>query len=121
MTLDFDSGVGVHRSLRDCVAAGIYRRGLKVVAADLDVSPGNLSSALSDDPHRKFSVDELEKYIEQYRDYAPIYYLAKRFLSDQASARDAALAQVNEQLQSVLSMMAAAGLPTTTPPGRGRR
>lgn len=121
MTLDFDSGVGVHRSLRDCVAAGIYRRGLKVVAADLDVSPGNLSSALSDDPHRKFSVDELEKYIEQYRDYSPIFYLAKRFLSDQASARDAALAQVNEQLQSVLSMMAAAGLATTPQSSRGRK
>lgn len=64
LTLDFDPGLLVHRSLRDLVAAGVYRRGLKVVAADLDVSPGNLSVALSDDPHRKFSVDDLERYIQ---------------------------------------------------------
>ena len=61
MTLQFDESVlSAHRSLRDCVAAGVYRRGLKAVAADLDLSPGNLSVALSDDPHRKFSVDDLE-------------------------------------------------------------
>ena len=41
------------------------RRGLKAVAMDLDLSPGNLSVALSDDPHRKFGVDDLERYITE--------------------------------------------------------
>ena len=45
---------------------------MKAVAADLDLSPGNLSVALSDDPHRKFSVDDLENYIKATGDKTPI-------------------------------------------------
>lgn len=99
-----------HRSLRDCVAGGVYRRGLKVVAADLDLSPGNLSVALSDDPHRKFSVDDLERYIQTTGDKSPVYYLVAKYLGDEATARDHALGQVADLLQALPSMLAAAGL-----------
>lgn len=119
MTLDLDEGLlHAHRSLRDCVAAGVYRRGLKAVAGDLDVSPGNLSVALSDDPHRKFSVDELERYIQCTGDKSPIYYLAAKYLGDEAAARDQALSQVAAMLQGLPGMLAAAGLPTQ--PGTAR-
>lgn len=112
LTLDFDQAVlSAHRSLRDCVAAGVYRRGLKAVAADLDLSPGNLSVALSDDPHRKFGVDELEAYVQHTGDKAPIYYLVAKYLGDEAAARDQALGQVAELLQQLPAMLAAAGLP----------
>jgi hypothetical protein len=106
----------------DVVADGVYRRGLTRTARAMNVSAGNLSCALRrrTDPRRIFGVDDLERYIEVTGDYAPIYYLVKRFLADQASARDAALSQVSEQLQSVLSMMAAAGLSTNTS-SKGRR
>lgn len=118
MTLALDESlVSAHRSLRDCVATGVYRRGLKAVAADLDLSPGNLSVALSDDPHRRFGVDDLERYIQSTGDKAPIYYLAAKYLGDEAAARDQALGQVAELLQSLPAMLAAAGLPT----GAGRR
>ncbi len=111
LTLDLDPAlVPAHRSLRDCVAAGVYRRGLKTVAADLDLSPGNLSVALSDDPHRKFSVDELERYVQATGDKSPIYYLVSKYLSDEAAARDQALGQVAELLQQLPNMLAAAGL-----------
>lgn len=113
MTLDFDESlVTAHRSLRDCIAAGCYRRGLKAIAADLDLSPGNLSNALSDDPHRAFSVDHLEAYIQKTGDTSPIQYLAAKYLGNQAAARDAALGQVAELLQGLPGMLAAAGLPT---------
>ena len=60
LTLELDESlVSRFRHVRDAVLQGVYARGLKTVAADLDLSPGNLSVALSDDPHRKFSVDEL--------------------------------------------------------------
>lgn len=118
LTLAFDDTlVQAHRSLRDCVASGVYRRGLKTVAGDLDLSPGNLSVALSDDPHRKFSVDELERYIQSTGDKSPIHYLVAKYLGDEAAARDAALGQVAELLQGLPGMLAAAGLPTTK---RGR-
>ena len=65
VALEFDETLAQRfRCLRDAVAQGVYQRGLKSVAADLDLSPGNLSVALSDDPHRKLGVDELERYIQ---------------------------------------------------------
>jgi hypothetical protein len=118
MTLQFDESiVAAHRSLRDCVAAGVYRRGLKGVAADLDLSPGNLSVALSDDPHRKFSVDDLEHYVQCTGDKSPIHYLVAKYLGDEAAAREQVLGEVASLLQGLPQMLAAAGL---TPKARGR-
>jgi hypothetical protein len=113
MTLDLDGSIlSTHRNLRECVAQGIYRRGLTKIAGELDLSPGNLSVALSDDPHRKFSVDDLERYIQSTGDKTPIYYLVAKFLGDEAAARDQALGQVGELLAGLPAMLAAAGLPT---------
>lgn len=112
MTLELDASLTTtHRNLRECVAQGIYRRGLKAVASDLDLSPGNLSVALSDDPQRKFSVDELEAYIRCTGDKTPVYYLVAKYLSDEAAARDHALGQVSELLLNLPALLAAAGLP----------
>lgn len=120
LTLQFDESIATaHRSLRDVVASGVYRRGLKRVAADLDLSPGNLSVALSDDPHRKLGVDELERYIQCTGDKSPVYYLVAKYLGDEAAARDQALSQVAAMLQDLPTMLAAAGLPTA--PAKGRR
>lgn len=117
LTLQFDESIATaHRSLRDVVASGVYRRGLKSVAADLDLSPGNLSVALSDDPHRKFGVDDLERYIQCTGDKSPIYYLAAKYLGDEAAARDQALGQVQQLLENLPAMLAAAGMT-----GKGRR
>src|SRR5574340_909735 len=111
MTLDLDGSlVATHRSLRDCVAQGVYKRGLKTVAADLDLSPGNLSVALSDDPHRKLGVDELERYIQTTGDKTPVYYLVAKYLGDEGAARDQALSQVAELLQQLPAVLSAAGL-----------
>jgi hypothetical protein len=119
MTLQFDESLlSAHRSLRDCVAAGVYRRGLKTVAADLDLSPGNLSVALSDDPHRKFGVDDLERYIQSTGDKSPVYYLVAKYLGDESAARDQALGQVQELLQNLPAMLSAAGLSAAA---RGRK
>lgn len=114
LTLAFDEGlVNAHRNLRDCVAAGIYKRGLKRIAPDLGLAPGNLSAALSDDSPRKFCVDELELYIQATGDKTPIHYLVAKYLGDESASRDQALGQVAELLQSLPQMLAAAGLNTT--------
>lgn len=82
LTLNFEPGlVERYGSLRDCVATGVYQRGLKRVAIDLDQAPSNLSVQLSDDPSRRFSVDSLETYIEKTGDKTPILYLVERFLA----------------------------------------
>lgn len=82
LTLQFEPGVHErYRSLRECVATGVYQRGLGNVAIDLDTAPSNLSVQLSEDPSRKFSVDALETYIEKTGDNTPVLYLVSKFLA----------------------------------------
>ena len=114
-TLALDEDIlTAHRNVREVVAAGIYRRGLKRCAGELDLAPGNLSSALGDDSNRKFSVDELERYIQSTGDKSPVHYLVAKYLGDESATRDQALTQVLDLLQSLPQLAAAAGLNTTT-------
>jgi hypothetical protein len=111
LTLSFEPGISDrHMSLRDCVAAGIYQRGLGNVAIDLNKAPGNLSVELSEDPSRNFSVDSLERYIEKTKDTAPIYYLIDKFLNDHGHKQNAALAQIAPILAQLAPLLKQAGL-----------
>lgn len=76
--------------------------------------------ALSDDPHRKLGVDDLEAYIAHTGDKTPIYYLVARFLGDESAARDHALGQVAELLKGLPDMLAAAGIQQSQGRGRAR-
>jgi len=105
LTLDFEPGLAErHRNLRDCIGAGIYRRGLSTCAIDLNESPGNLSNQLSDESQRKFGVDEFELYLEKTRDFTPIFYLVEKFLSknQQADHEAAKKLAALEQVQAIL-------------------
>lgn len=113
LTLSFEPGlVDRYRSLRDCVATGVYQQGLSSVAIDLDKAPGNLSVELSDDPTRKFGIDSLEQYIEKRKDFTPIYYLIEKFLkpADRNPAQEAALAQLPNVMAQLQQLMKAAGV-----------
>lgn len=102
-----------YRNVREAVAAGVYARGLKRVACDLDQAPGNLSVQLSDDGPRHLSTDTLERYIQVTGDLTPIHYLVARYCGDAAAARDEALAKVQAMLCDLPAMLAAAGMKTT--------
>jgi hypothetical protein len=113
LTLDFNPGLlDRHLSLRDCVAAGVYQRGLGRVAIDLNQAPGNLSVQLSEDPTRHFSVDSLERYIEKTGDTTPVLYLVERFLAPEAKPKNAKQVQAIQDavaaLQQQLSQLVAA-------------
>lgn len=109
LTLEFEPGL-VERfgSLRECVATGVYQRGLKRVAIDLDTAPSNLSVQLSEDPSRHFSVDSLERYIETTGDRTPIEYLLAKFFSPVKS--DAAMAEVKRLHAQLQAAMQKAGI-----------
>jgi hypothetical protein len=110
LTLDFEPGlVDRHRNLRDCIGAGIYRRGLSTCAIDLNESPGNLSNQLSDDSQRKFGVDEFETYLAKSKDYTPIYYLIEKFLGQQDKEATATQAKL-DALAQIQALMKQAGL-----------
>lgn len=111
LTLDFTPGLSDrYRNLRECVAAGIYQRGLSSVAIDLNESPGNLGNQLSDDSQRKFGIDDLETYLEKRKDFTPIYYLIDKFLADKSHKKDEALAQIAPALQHLVPLLKQAGL-----------
>jgi hypothetical protein len=113
LTLNFEPGlVERYGSLRECIATGVYQRGLTNVAPSLDKAPGNLSVELSEDPTRKFGVESLELYIEKFNDLTPIYYLVEKFLHKPESEveHDAALAQIAPLLEQLGPLLKKAGL-----------
>ncbi|HFT8008582.1 TPA: hypothetical protein ACU9T0_006556 [Burkholderia cenocepacia] len=111
LTLDFEPGL-VERfgSARECCAQGIYQRGLKRIAADLDQAPGNLSVQLSDDPARHFSLDSFERYLDVSGDMAPLYYLCEKFLGDRRNTKQAALEQIQALGPELLDLLKKAGI-----------
>jgi hypothetical protein len=111
LTLSFEPGVSErYKSLRECIAAGVYRNGLGNTAIDLNIAPGNLSVQISDDPTRHFSVDSLEKYIEKSRDTTPIYYLIDRFLGDKSKDSEAEMAAAVQALKQMAPAFKKLGL-----------
>lgn len=111
MTLTFEPGISDrYGNLRECVATGIYQRGLKRVAIDLDQAPSNLSVQISDDPARHFSVDSLERYIEKTGDLVPIYFLVEKFIKPKDGRQEAALSQLPALAEQLQAMLKQAGM-----------
>lgn len=111
LVLDFEPGLtDAHLSLRDLMAARVYKRGLGNTAIDLNQSPGNLSVQLSQSPERHFSIESFELYLEKSKDYLPIYYLIEKFLSNPDTKRDAAQAELLNELGKIQELMKRAGL-----------
>lgn len=111
ITLNVEPGLAVrHGSLKMCVAAGVYQRGLGDVAGKIDRAPSHLSEALSGSDRRKFDVDELERYIEKTGDTTPILYLVAKFLRDPGVTQKEALAKLAWLAEQLPELMQQAGL-----------
>jgi hypothetical protein len=110
MSLSFEPGLAQrHRSLVECVATGIYKRGLGRIAALVDEAPSHLSAQLSGDG-RRLAVETLEAYIEKTGDLEPIFYLVEKFVGDPKVAQQEALARVPQMLAELQATLQAAGL-----------
>lgn len=118
LTLDLEGNLTErYRSAKEAMAAGVYKRGLKRLAGDLDVAPGNLSVMLSGDGQRNLDTDLLERYVELTGDVTPILFLVAKHCGDRQAARDEALNQVSVLLAELPGLLAAAGANTK----RGKR
>lgn len=93
------------RNVREVMAAGVYQRGLKRVAGDLDMAPGNLSCALNDEGNRHVSVDVLERYIQTQGDLTPIHYLIARYMGDMSEVEAATMHRVESLLAEVAALV----------------
>lgn len=111
MTLDLDSHLlSNNRSVKEVIACGVYRNGLKRTAAELDQSPGNLSVMLSGDGQRHFDVDLLELYVQKTGDLSPIHYLVAKYCGDRNATRDDALEKMQQVLSELPALLSAAGV-----------
>lgn len=111
LVLDFEAGLTERfNSARECMAQGVYQRGLKRVAADLNEAPGNLSVKLSDDPVRHLSLDMFELYLEKTSDLAPLYYLVEKFLGDKRNTKQAAIERIEQIAPELIGLLKQAGI-----------
>ena len=118
MNLTFEPGLTARfRSLREATAHTVYasRRGLASVAADLDMSPSELTKRLNADSAepRPMRVDDLEAIIQATGDATPIYWLVEKYLRDPAAVRDQATAQIAALLPALIELANQAGVGST--------
>ena len=123
VAFDFTPGLTTQfPHLRDVLCACVYgsRGGLKSVAADLDVSPSELSRMLNrdqDDP-RRLDVDDMVLIVASTGDTRPVQWLIERFVQDPEQRRATAAAQLAQILPAIVELAAQAGV---TQPARAKR
>lgn len=111
LVLDFEPGITErHDSARDVIATGVYQRGLKRIAIELDMAPSNLSVQLSDDPSRHFSLDSAERYMEKTGDYSLVYYFVEKFLGDKRNGKQAAMDQIQQLGPQLMELLKQVGV-----------
>lgn len=115
LTLNFEPGLTAQfRSLREVIAASVYssRKGLAAVAADLDLSPTDLTKRLNADSAepRPLRSEDIEQIIASTGDYRPIYWLIERFLRDPAAQQQQAMVQIVAMAPQFIALFEQAGL-----------
>jgi len=113
LTLNFEPGLTVrfpdwHAVLTHAVYAS--RKGLGGVAADLDVSPTDLTKRLSKDENRPLRAEQAVEIIEATGDMTPIYWLIERFLRDPETQRTAAIQQLAGLMPVLIELASQAGV-----------
>jgi hypothetical protein len=115
LTLNLDDELeGRYTSLRECIAARVYARGLNRCAPLMDTSPSHLGEKLagvdSAGRPRGVTCDELEAYIRKTKDVEPILYLVATYLRDPAAQREEALTKLIGFAENLPALLAQAGL-----------
>lgn len=104
ITIDFEIGlVETYPTCREYVASLVHVQGRpqKAIAADMDYSPSDLTRKLAQSPDdsRRFTLDDLEKFIQTTKDARPIKYLAEKYLASDLVKRLAELEAENARLK----------------------
>jgi hypothetical protein len=114
MSIDFEPGLAErHQSALDCVreCAYTHKHPLKTLAADMDMSQSELSRKLAhnpDDP-RRFTLDDLERFIAATGDVTPIYYLIEKYIEDADLRQRRALSELANLAPQLAALIKQAG------------
>lgn len=112
LTLSFEPGiVERYAHAMDVVRKVAYGHSnpLKTIAADMDMSQSTLSRKLAQDPDdpRRFSLDDLERFIAATGDVSVIEYLAAKYLQSDESRRAGAIAAAESLLRELAAVLPA--------------
>ena len=112
LTLTFEPGlVERHASAMDVVRRVAYghRNPLKTIAADMDMSQSTLSRKLAQDPDdpRRFSLDDLERFVSATGDVTVIEYLAAKYLQSGDQRRASAISATEGLLRELSALLPA--------------
>lgn len=115
MTVDFTPGLTErHETLLACLreCAHTQRAPMKSIAADMDLSLSELSRKLAGNPDdtRRFSVDDLERFIAATGDVTPIYYLVERFLENEDVRKRRAMGELVKLAPQLAALIKQAGI-----------
>lgn len=107
LSLDFEPGLTErHKTLLSCIRECAYKsmKPMKAIAADMDLSESDLSRKLAghESDTRRFTVDELVRFVEVTDDVTPINWLIEKFhLDDDAKMKHAATSFLKQLPQMV--------------------
>lgn len=115
LSLDFEPGLTErHMSLLACVRECAYKslRPMKAIAAEMDLSESDLSRKLSghDSDTRRFTVDDLVRFVEVTGDIAPIDWLIEKFHLDNEEKQKRAAAEFMRQLPNAIALLKQMGV-----------
>jgi hypothetical protein len=85
ITLNFEAGIAeCYNTCREYVASLVHQQGRrqKSIAADMDYSPSDLTRKLAQAPNdsRRFTLDDLERFMQVTGSYDPILYLVEKYI-----------------------------------------
>lgn len=108
LTLD-QSLTQLFPTFRDVVVASVHGCGrqLKAIAADLDMSPSELSRKLADNPKDPvhFPYEKLPALIAATGDKRPVLWLVESFLDDPAAKRQSAVDRLDKLLPEIAALV----------------
>lgn len=101
ITINFEaSPVESFETAREYIATLTHQQSKqqKVIAADMDYSPSDLTRKLAQSPNdsRRFTLDDLEKWLQVTNDFRPLFYLMQKYV---VSAKTTA--QLQKELESL--------------------
>lgn len=105
LSIDFNPDITkVYSRCVEYVAARVHQLGIpqKAIAADMDLSPSQLSQKLgpTENSSARFTLDDLEHYIEVTGNLEPVKYLVAKHLNKQTIEElEAQIGLLREQLR----------------------
>jgi hypothetical protein len=106
LTLSFEPSLPERwGTLREYVAhrVQVHERPAKSIAGDMDMAPSTLSRKLapSEGDHQRFTVDDLERYMQVTGDHSAIEYLASKYLQTDDQRRVRSIARVESLMGEI--------------------